>query len=160
MTFSPLGVQKAILDSLPFLEDRVSRASAMTTLTSPSLAAVTACLAPVGYASQGPPAGAVSCALTAISETRLRRRTVSVSPEPPTPLPGDALRLGAAAELRSAAWSAGHGVRRACPEVSRYTNRLKPVQVAARPKGCCFSNVARVLKINVPPVGEKRLEMR
>lgn len=41
------GVQKAILDNLLHLEDRVNRANAMTTLTSPSLAAVTACLAPV-----------------------------------------------------------------------------------------------------------------
>lgn len=41
------GVQKAILDNLLYLEDHVSHANAMTTLTSPSLAAVTACLAPV-----------------------------------------------------------------------------------------------------------------
>lgn len=39
------GVQKAILDNLPYLEDHVSHANAMTILTSPSLAAVTACLA-------------------------------------------------------------------------------------------------------------------
>lgn len=41
------GVQKAILDNLLYPEDHVSHASAMTTLTSPSLAAVTACLGPV-----------------------------------------------------------------------------------------------------------------
>lgn len=41
------GVQKAILDNLPYLEDHVSHADATTTLTFPSLAAVTACLAPV-----------------------------------------------------------------------------------------------------------------
>lgn len=41
------GVQKAISDNLLYLEDHVSHANAMTTLTSPSLAAVTACLAPV-----------------------------------------------------------------------------------------------------------------
>lgn len=41
------GAQKAILDNLLYMEDHVSHANAMTTLTSPSLAAVTACLAPV-----------------------------------------------------------------------------------------------------------------
>lgn len=47
MKFFTLGVQKAILDNLLYVEDHVSHANAMTTLTSPSLAAVTTCLVPV-----------------------------------------------------------------------------------------------------------------
>lgn len=76
-----LGVQKAILDNLPYLEDHVSHANAMTTLTSPSLAAVTACLAPVWYVSQVQQAGTVSSVLMDILETQLMQRTVNVSLE-------------------------------------------------------------------------------
>lgn len=86
MEFLTLGVKKAILDTLLCLEDHVSPVNAMTTLTSPSLAAVTACLAPVWYVSQEQQAGTASSVRMAISETLWMRRTVSVSPELRVPL--------------------------------------------------------------------------
>lgn len=79
--FFTLGVQKAILDNLWYQGDRASRASVMTTLTSPFLAAVTACLVLAWYVSQVQQANIVRGVLMDILAMLFMQGTVNVSHE-------------------------------------------------------------------------------
>lgn len=143
MIFFPVGVRKAILDNLLYLEAHVSHANAMTTLTSPSLAAVTACLAPVWYVSQVPQAASVSSVLMDILEMQLLQRTVSVSPELLTPLAE--LMCCTSKQLMSSwvgiggweilwvrvSWMHSLCTESAHPQIFLCTNRVNPLKIAA-----------------------------